>query len=375
MEDDETGTIRALHRERWARRLLSPAEAINALTVGAANSDQSADVDASNSYTVIPITTSGMPSPISALGLGIARSVKPDVLFAGGRGVYQSIPSRDRRILRPLKDSLRAGVKVACPGPAPGGLRRTGLVAGTSCAAAQATHGAALLMDALREIPEQPELLDREAFMHVILKALLVHSARWRDARSALARCLAEEEIDQRPGEVVAAYLGFGSVPLLDTECSPDSITLIGWGSISHDETHSFEILLPTLLNGIEATRELAITLAYCSETTSRHAEYNATSIWFDVDTSSLGVESREVGSQLCRRGTVQHQVFTGRKRVEIGEDAILPVAVSCKATRLYENAQLPYALAVTLRVKGDVTVAIYNAVRARIRPRVRIPA
>jgi hypothetical protein len=72
------------------RRVRPPAEAVNALTVGALHSDTS--TTSLHPRLIDPFIDECMPSPISAQGTGFRRSVKPEVLFPGGRQVYVERP-------------------------------------------------------------------------------------------------------------------------------------------------------------------------------------------------------------------------------------------------------------------------------------------
>ena len=78
--------VRVLHAGARSRRLLSPAEAMNAITVGAQHSDS---VAADLPDTVIDLFEQGGPAPYSSIGFGYRRSIKPDALLPGGRQIFQ----------------------------------------------------------------------------------------------------------------------------------------------------------------------------------------------------------------------------------------------------------------------------------------------
>ncbi len=80
----------AVQREAPMRRLLCPGEAVNALTVGAAHSDLSEALVEDGRLE--PIASSDLANAISAQGSGTRRSVKPDVLFPGGRQTLNPEP-------------------------------------------------------------------------------------------------------------------------------------------------------------------------------------------------------------------------------------------------------------------------------------------
>lgn len=81
-QEVQRATLLALESDGINRRLLSPAEAINALTIGAAHSD--ASVVGALGSRINPYVSADLPSPVSAIGLGYRRAVKPDILLNGG---------------------------------------------------------------------------------------------------------------------------------------------------------------------------------------------------------------------------------------------------------------------------------------------------
>jgi hypothetical protein len=85
--------LAALLRESGMRRLLSPAESVNALTIGAAHQD-AADAGMGDGR-VDPLLSSDLPNVVSAGGSGVRRAIKPDVLFPGGRQLLTREPRVD----------------------------------------------------------------------------------------------------------------------------------------------------------------------------------------------------------------------------------------------------------------------------------------
>jgi hypothetical protein len=147
----EAETLKVLARSVGWRRLLAPSEAANALTVGAVHADASgADVPAPG-YVHDPFNHRPLPSPISAIGPGYRRSMKPDILLPGGRQLYWRSPtSTNGSVTLEITATTRApGQRVATPGSVPGDLEATRYSRGTSNAAALATRQAARLYDAL----------------------------------------------------------------------------------------------------------------------------------------------------------------------------------------------------------------------------------
>ena len=131
------------------RRILSPAESINSLTVGALNSDRSdAVVTAANRVEPAEIRS---PALYSAVGRGFARSVKPEVFAPGGRQIYREGFDEDQpvRELRPVENVVKGpGILVAQPGAA-GSTVSAHYWRGTSPATAHVTRFASDVLDRL----------------------------------------------------------------------------------------------------------------------------------------------------------------------------------------------------------------------------------
>jgi hypothetical protein len=82
--DRQATVLRSVLGNRATRRLLSPSEAVNALTIGACYSDR-APVNGTASLAVGPYESNFLPNLSSAMGLGFRRGIKPELLFSGGR--------------------------------------------------------------------------------------------------------------------------------------------------------------------------------------------------------------------------------------------------------------------------------------------------
>ena len=81
-----TNIISAIDNLKAQRRIISPAETVNGLTIGASNTDWVPDMDKGTAAVNIdPFLGFRTANPSSALGPGFANSVKPDFLLPGGR--------------------------------------------------------------------------------------------------------------------------------------------------------------------------------------------------------------------------------------------------------------------------------------------------
>ena len=207
-----------MEADSFYRRLLSPAEAINALTIGATHSDTS--VLGETGLRIDPFVSEDLPSPVSALGLGYRRAVKPDLLLPGGRQMFTEKlgNAHANDTLQVLNSTSRApGHRAAAPG-GPGNLSATRFYRGTSNSTAIAARKAAQLYELLRELRTGPngDALS-ERFTAVTLKTLLVHGCSWDGAFGVIAPVL--QALPGRPAvrEYAPRFLGYGI-------CRPDRV-------------------------------------------------------------------------------------------------------------------------------------------------------
>ena len=119
--------VAGIWRDARLRRVLSPAESVNAITVASTHQDGSRRA---HPRATTFFDEDVFPSPLNPLGLGYGRAVKPDVLAAGGRQPYGWSfiqPADGTGLLRPLLGSYPPGIQVAGPGAAEGELTATNL--------------------------------------------------------------------------------------------------------------------------------------------------------------------------------------------------------------------------------------------------------
>ncbi len=82
--DRERTVLVALNAAKHERTILSPAEAMNVITVGAQHHDNVVSRPA-NSLSIDPFADTALPNVSSGLGLGYRRSVKPEIYLPAGR--------------------------------------------------------------------------------------------------------------------------------------------------------------------------------------------------------------------------------------------------------------------------------------------------
>ncbi len=370
--------LRAVAADVRNRRLLSPAEAINVLSVGSMHRDASDGVVRVSSC-FDPYVT-GLPSPFNAQGMGFRRGIKPDVFLPGGRVVVsealgRTSPQGTRIELRGTR--LTPGQLTAVPGKKPGELGRVAASRGTSNATALATRAAVQLYDVLEELREQPGggLIDQVPTA-VWLKALLAHGADWGDSGDVLDRVLRSPENSRRFREYATRLIGYGEVATDRLgACTEHRVTVLGGGKLAVDQAHEHLIPMPPGLSGKAIWRRLTVTLAWLTPVNPFHQGWRSASLWFTPPSKTTvpNVKLQQADSKACERGTLQHEVLEGEKASAFTDGTDLKIQVNCRADAGSLDEEIPYALVVSLEVAEKGAVPIYQEVRQRILPRVRV--
>lgn len=364
-------TIRGIADAGWERRLLAPSETVNGLTIGAAQSDALAGY-AAPSGRRDPIEEPTMSSPVSAVGPGYLRSIKPDVVCSGGRVLVAARPGTGhaKAELDLLKHPNGPGVRAASPGS---GTRGTIWTSGTSIAAAMTTRVACETYESLLETG----LLDEERAA-VMLKALLVHGASWGTARDYIRASCDGGDRD------VARLVGYGSIDgTRSVSSAAHRATMLWAGDIGFDEGHLHGAPLPSSLRSTTAWRRLVVTLAWLSPVNPANYAYRQAALWFDsIHGQANPLRAQRIGQEnhhmTVRRGTVQHEVLQGEQAAAFRENEQVVVKVSARKTDgdplvADRRTRIPYALAITMEVGIDSGLRVYEEVRAKLQARVRV--
>ena len=124
-EKRERAVLMALGAQRAQRTLLSPAEALNIVTVGAWHEDGVTGGGVASSLTLAPYQNGSLPNISSAMGLGHRKVIKPDIFLPGGRELISAQTSGGGcLIVRHAPAGRFFGLKTAIPDP--GGRSRSG---------------------------------------------------------------------------------------------------------------------------------------------------------------------------------------------------------------------------------------------------------
>jgi hypothetical protein len=377
-QEREKEILKALLRDLRLRRLLSPADSINSITVGAWHHDFGPIINIAARFN--PYTTEPLPSPVNSLGCGFRNSTKPELLFPGGRQFFSERlgNTHANATLEVAPAIVAPGILVATPSSIPGQLDREKHVRGTSNATAFATRSGAFLYEqlvALRSTPDGDTLGNE--FSAVLVKAMLAHRAFWGSAYDYLKTVLKPDTMrEEKFKRLAARFLGLGFVePTEGLVASDHRAVLIGCGQLRDNEAHEYSIPLPPSLSGVRGLRRVVVTLAWFSPIRPRHRNYRGAALWFDVEKLKLGADRRDIEWRSARNGTIQHEIFEGERAVVIAETGTMKVKVNCRADAASLTETVRYGLIVSIEVAEELRVPVYEEIATRIRPAVSVRA
>ena len=364
--------LHAVAADTRNRRTLSPAEAMNALTVGAVHADCDTATHAATRLDPIP---AGYPSPFNAHGLGYRRSIKPDLLVPGGRLQFDRPISGQQTQLRPVRVAASPGVQVAAPGPLAGDVTHTAKSRGTSNAAALLSRAGAFLAPVISELRDGEGASALAVVPDgVVLKALLAHGARWGELGPALDGHFESILNAKKRTEQVTRLLGFGRFEIVDVaECSRIRVTGIGGGALGGEGGAEHRFPLPPSLSGKRGWRRLTVTLAWFTPVSPLNYKWRKAHLWFEMPKMKLKINRIGPDWQTAQRGTLQHDTFEGEAAAAFVDGEDIVIRVSCRADAPGLGDSVPYAIAVTLEVAEELGIDIYTEVRDRIQQRIRV--
>jgi hypothetical protein len=370
----------ALTAESVDRRMISPGESINALTVGALHSDYATFPTVADRFDLFE--ERGV-SPISRIGLGYRRSIKPDILMPGGRVLYRErlLGRGDGSTVEVVRATAAPGQRTASP-PLQGGANNETLYnRGTSNAAALASRAAIRIFDSIESLRAQRPDAPTSRFDAVLLKGLLVHGAEWGGLSSKLLAQRPdfdqiEEHVKRRAiqKDFVTRWLGYGPA---NTErvigCTDERATLLGVGELSAEQALEFTVPLPPGLASRRVWRRLTVTMAWISPINPSHQTYRGAKLWVTPPQDQLRVKRTCAHERTVLRGTVQHEILEGEDAVAFSDGDSFRCKVNCAADAGKLTGKVPFALCVSLEVAVNSGISIYQEIRDRIAPTVAI--
>ena len=363
----QRSVIEAVAEDTRNRRLLSPAETFNGLTVAATHQDAST---IALSPLLDPFTYDGLPSVINAQGPGYRRTIKPDVLLPGGRQFLSEKlgNTHPMAILEVGRHISPPGQGVATPGTQDR-IDSTCHTRGTSNAAALASRSTMLMYDVIEQLRQQsPVTLDQE-YDSVLLKTLLVHGSDWANAWSLYQQILKNGQNSRNFKEYVGRFLGYGSANIARVlACTEQRATVLGVGQLDDGEGNEFTLPLPPSLSAVTDTRRLTVTLAWLTPVSSTRQNYRIAHLWFNP-TEGNAITPRRLYAdyRAVQRGTVQHEILEGSNAAAFQDGDAIVIKVNCRADAGQITQPIRYGLAVTLEVAEGLNIPIYEEVRDRL--------
>jgi len=344
-------------------RVLCPAESINSLTIGALYADACQIVESERQIAAV---SDGLPSPISSFGLGYNRTINPDLYYYGGRKLL--IRSTDGGLRWPLS-AREPGCKVAAP-YGDGAESGQAFSFGTSDATAQITHEAGKCFDVLSEIfiNETGHSIPSN-YAAILLKGMLTHGAKWDLCADEISR------LTQLPVNRLQRWLGNG-IPNISRvmECTRRRITLIGLGSLQPENAHVYTLPLPFDFSSRLIKRRLTVTLSYFSPIVPTKQRYRASQLWFEIEQPhTLFPDRQNTDWNSVRRGTLQHEIFSGENAVVWNTDDCMKIKVNCKKDADNCRDAIPYGLFVTFEVARGIELDVYTEIVNRIQQMVPV--
>jgi hypothetical protein len=378
-------------RERYPNYLLKqcwsaiePAPALNVLTVGSlAKHDRTLN---SQRYPLdmheVPIAKPDQPSPFSLRGPSVDGAIKPELMAHGGNWAMNT---RDCRII-----DRNSGLGVISTGSqfAPPGGRPFAVDSGTSMAAPQVAHLAAMI---LHELPDaNPNLL----------RALLCANASIPQASMEL---LPHHKDQKKISNEIRKICGYGEVvPASLFRSLENAVTLRSTGNIENKRHQFYEIPIPEdfVSNG-KRNREIAVALAYTPPVRSTRIKYRASRIDFKLVTAAdlehvttmfnkatekndydaiPEIDGATVGSKLRGKGTVQADTWrftrvSNNSKLKNNKLFLVVTRNDFPWGAALCNQEESYSLVVCLRDRENEDARLYTQARNQIQARMRARA
>lgn len=377
-----TSMISALHGIMADRRLLSPAETVNGITVGGGNVDAVAPADRALARALIdPFPDHLMANPSSSLGPGFARSVKPDILMPGAREHMRFVRNHAHIDVVPAAASRGAGLKVAAP-PRGGRENLDGYTNGTSAAAALASRTCHRIHDALEATYGEDFMRLSPLQRAVLLKALLVHPAQWpRDTADLIKATLGPTGRGQAPKQKdnIRRFLGYGFVDADDSvACVGDRATFFATGILGADRSVTIDVPVPLAIGGQARSHRLSATVAWFSPVSPGRKSYRSCRLKIlkpnELEALAVSGHGWQPDENQSNRGTICSRSWSGENAPVVTPNMAIPLVVQRDPDQgAPVDEAIPFGLAVTISMPGEV--GLYDEVRARAAPQIRAPA
>jgi len=377
--DRNQAVLRAIEGLKADRRLLAPADSLNALTIGAWHRDAVA-MPFPGVSPFMPYLGQEMPNLSSRLGSGYRRSIKPEILVAGGRQPARFDPQAPMALRSHPNPSRFWGLKVAAPdGDAATGTHFT---IGTSGANALTTHTAHRIFDGLERA--YPQLIGPMPFGEraALIKAMLVHCASWRDTEHFIRPIIDPQGTmnHEHWRREVCRHLGYGFMDPDDAvACTDDRATLWATGSLGPEGAIAFDVPVPALLGAQPDHREVRATLAWIAPVRPAHLAYRAVKLKLAslgqgaLDSVGIVTTTGQPSNSQSEGGTIVHRRWCDAKIGDLAGGPTFPLQIQREKDQgLQIDEPTLFGIAVTIEMPG--AAQIYSQVRNQIQLQPQVP-
>ena len=378
--------LAGIHGGIRLRRILSPAEAVNALTVGALHEDGIREV-ANKGYSLDPLPVGTLPTPLSRVGPGVGNAIKPDILMQGGRLRVTSDAVAAPAVVRVTPANRFGGLQVASPRIDAGGVAMSSDWSGaTSGAAALTTRAAHAIHDALEAA--YPVEYAGLSLRHkaLLVKALLAHRASVpEDGRAIIERVFGptNPKLHAQRASNVFKMLGLG-IPQIDeaVACLQSRATLWGTGFLAQDDARVFTLPLPVCLSGHRGLRRLSTTVTWFTPVTPGRRAYRSVRLTVEEPSESqlkvalTHATAFQADRKRVERGTIFNRSWEGSAARKFNANSSFEVKVSRKLDPFDDLPDtVDFAIVASLE-SADQSLEIYEEVLIplAVKPVVAVP-
>lgn len=352
-------------------RLLDPAPALSALTVGglAHHTASRESQRYPNHIEDLPIAQEEQPFPLGRCGPSINAAIKPDLVEHAGNLAMMRSGGRTRQ--------SGLGLVSSCGDFANG--RPFAEAIGTSYAAPQVAHRAARLLDTLPDASAN------------LLRALLAAHARWPKACEDLLNPENKAEGRKR----LLQLIGYGRIDDDALYRSVDqAVTLLAEDRIANDKCHFYELPIPdTFWSAGKRQREITVALAYSPDVRTTRLDYRMSKLWYtlvkaaDLDEVERAFQrnreegmgemstNRWIANDKRKPGTLQVSRWGFKLPPRNGEKIFAVVTRQDTPWGNVSDGLEPYALVAVLADRENAQVNLYAQVRAQLEARAQVRA